>query len=61
VRGFVDEIPVGDVTRFEQQLLTDVRANGKEILESIRDKQELDEETEEKLKKFLEDFRSKFS
>ena len=61
VRGFLDGVAVSDVTRFELSFLDAVRAEGADILASIRDAKELTEETEGKLSKFLEDFTRTFS
>ena len=61
VRGYLDKIEVKDVTRFEAAMLDDLRANGQDILHSIRDEKELSEETEGKLKSFLDGFAKSFS
>ncbi|SCA57749.1 F1 sector of membrane-bound ATP synthase, alpha subunit [Candidatus Terasakiella magnetica] len=61
VNGFLDGIPAGDVNRFEAAMLDDIRANGSEILKTIRDEKKLSDETEAKLKKFLEDFTKSFA
>ncbi|MCZ6608024.1 MAG: F0F1 ATP synthase subunit alpha [Alphaproteobacteria bacterium] len=61
VRGYLDKIEVKDVTRFDAAMLDDLRANGQDILHSIRDDKELSEETEEKLKSFLDGFAKSFS
>lgn len=52
-RGFLDTIPVNDVSNFEARLLDDLRSQGKEILEKIRDEKKLDDALEEKIKAFL--------
>ena len=61
VRGYLDKIEVKDVTRFDAAMLDDLRANGQDILHSIRDEKELSEETEGKLKSFLDGFAKTFS
>ena len=61
VRGYLDKIEVKDVTRFDAAMLDDLRANGQDILHSIRDDKELSEETEGKLKSFLDGFAKSFS
>jgi F-type H+/Na+-transporting ATPase subunit alpha len=61
VNGFLDRIAVGDVTRFETGLLNDLRANGSDILTTIREEKALSGETTEKLKKFLTDFAKSFA
>ena len=49
-----------EVTRFEQALLDDIRANGSEILAAIRDEKDISDEIEEKLKDFVEGFTKAF-
>ena len=61
VRGYLDKIEVKDVTRFDAAMLDDLRANGQDILHAIRDEKELSEETEGKLKSFLDGFAKTFS
>ncbi len=61
VRGYLDEIAVNDVTRFEQGLLSEVRASGASILESIRDEQELSDNTDKALTEFVDAYAKKFA
>jgi F-type H+-transporting ATPase subunit alpha len=61
VNGYLDGIGTGDVTRFEKALLDNVRANGTEILTAIRDSGDLSQETEDKLKAFLDKFTKAFA
>ena len=61
VRGYLDEIAVNDVTRFEQGLLSEVRASGASILASIRDQKELSEETDKSLTEFVDAYAKKFA
>jgi F-type H+-transporting ATPase subunit alpha len=61
VRGYLDKVAVADVTRFEQQLLSEIKAKAPDILAEIRDKRELTQGTEDKLKKFLDGFAQKFA
>jgi F-type H+-transporting ATPase subunit alpha len=60
VRGYLDQVDVGDVTRFEQGLLSDIKANGSDILTKIRDEQELSEATDKELVSFGESYAKKF-
>ena len=60
VRGYLDQVDVGDVTRFEQGLLSDIKANGSDILTKIRDEQELSETTDKELVSFVESYAKKF-
>ncbi|NPA50314.1 MAG: F0F1 ATP synthase subunit alpha [Epsilonproteobacteria bacterium] len=59
-RGYLDDIPVSEVTRFEKELYIFVETKYPQILEKIREKKQLTEEIEEELKKMLEDFKSQF-
>ena len=61
VRGYLDKVPVNQVTAFEAQLLAKLRAEGKEILEAIRKEQVISDATEEKLKSFLDSFTKTFA
>nr|MBX2805570.1 F0F1 ATP synthase subunit alpha [Hyphomicrobiales bacterium] len=60
-RGYLDKLPVGDVTRFEAEFLSHLNGNHKEMLNAIRDKQKLDDELEGKLKDVLETFTKSFA
>lgn len=55
-KGYLDNVEVASVSDFERKLLDDVRANGKEILKAIQEKQKLDEKLEADLKAFLDKF-----
>ncbi|MGZ9035102.1 MAG: F0F1 ATP synthase subunit alpha [Rhodospirillales bacterium] len=61
VRGYLDKIPVSEVGRFEGSLLGNIRANGSDILETIRTEKDLSEETDKKLTAFLDRFAKSFS
>jgi F-type H+-transporting ATPase subunit alpha len=61
VRGYLDKISVEDVSRFESSLLDNIRANGTDILEAIRNEKDLSEETDKKLTAFLDRFAKGFS
>lgn len=60
VRGYLDKINVSDVTRFEQGLLLEIKANGVELLAKIRDEQELSKSTDKELASFVESYANKF-
>ncbi|MBL8662370.1 MAG: F0F1 ATP synthase subunit alpha [Candidatus Odyssella sp.] len=61
VKGFLDNVGVRDVGRFEQQYLSAIRAKGADILGAIRTDREIKKETEEKLLAFLRDFAKTFA
>src|SRR5580658_2128774 len=60
VRGYLDRIQTGDVTRYEAKMLGEARARHPEFFESIRSKREIVAEVEEGLKTFLESFTKNF-
>ena len=61
VNGFLDEVKIQDVVRFEQMLLDNIREKGIDILSAIRTEEAISEETEEKLRTFIGDFVASFS
>ncbi len=60
-RGYLDGLPVAAVGRYEQELLSYMRNEKKEILEAIRTKKALDAETEKSLKEALDTFTKAFA
>jgi F-type H+-transporting ATPase subunit alpha len=61
VRGYLDKIEVNKVGAFETQLLSSIKANAPEIVDSIRDKKEITKENEAKLVSFMDSFAKSFS
>jgi len=59
--GYLDDIPVSEINRFEREFYTFMDAKYSSILKSIRESKNLDSDTEEELKKAIEDFKSQFS
>jgi F-type H+-transporting ATPase subunit alpha len=59
-RGYLDKIDLGQVGKFEKQLLTDLKAQG-EIIGAIRAAREIKKDVEAQLVKFLEDFTKRFT
>ncbi|NCC22059.1 MAG: F0F1 ATP synthase subunit alpha [Alphaproteobacteria bacterium] len=60
-RGYLDEIPVGDVTGFVQRLIEDVRVNGRKILDELDEKKEIDESLEDNIVAYLDEFTKGYS
>ncbi len=60
-RGYLDEVPVDQVTRFETEFLAQMRSKHGDLLAKIRDAQKLDDETEKELRGILEQFARNFS
>jgi F-type H+-transporting ATPase subunit alpha len=61
VRGYLDKLPVNKVTEFEERLLSEIRANGEDLLETIRTEREITDATEAKLKEFVDKFSASFA
>ena len=61
VNGFLDEVKIQDVVRFEQMLLDNIREKGIDILNAISTEEAISEETEGKLRTFIGDFVASFS
>jgi F-type H+-transporting ATPase subunit alpha len=61
VRGYLDKLPVTKVTEFEERLLSEVRANGEDLLEILRTEREISDATESKLKEFVDKFAASFA
>ena len=58
-RGFIDDIPTGDVRRFEAELLEEFRSRHRELLDHIKSEGSLpDEDT---ITQAIKDFKERFS
>ena len=60
VKGFLDDIELGQIKSFEKKLLTKLKNEAQEILNSIQSSGKIDEATEEKLKNFISNFKKEF-
>ena len=61
IRGYLDDLPVEKISRFETEMLTQLKANVPSVLESIREEKVLTPDAEDDLRYFLDDFIKKFS
>jgi F-type H+-transporting ATPase subunit alpha len=61
VKGYLDDIPLQDVLRFEKEFLAFVDSNHPEIFASIRDTQDLTPENEQALRAAIEKFKKSFA
>ena len=61
VRGYLDKLPVNSVGRFEQSLLSEMRAKHGAVLNAIRTEQAISPDTETKLKAILDDLSKTFA
>ena len=57
VNGYLDEVAVGDISRFEDGLLSRMRADHGDVLAAIREEQEISDETGERLRRILADYK----
>src|SRR5436190_21296800 len=57
-RGFIDDIPTGDVRRFEAELLEEFRSRHSDVLKGIREEKTLPDE--EKLTEAINSFKERF-
>ena len=60
VKGYLDNINTRRIKEFESQLLSQIKSEAPDILESISTTGKLDEANETKLKSFIENFKNKF-
>jgi F-type H+-transporting ATPase subunit alpha len=60
-RGYLDNVAVRNVTRFEKELLTHLRGAKKDLLAKIRKEKALTDEIEAEIKSTLEDFTKSFA
>jgi F-type H+-transporting ATPase subunit alpha len=61
VHGYLDRLPVNRVSAFEQGLISEVEADGQDILRAIRQEGTLSPENEGKLKQILEKYTQAFA
>jgi F-type H+-transporting ATPase subunit alpha len=57
--GYLDDVPAEDVPRFDEELQTMLKGEGK-VLPAISEKGELSDETTEALKAIVEKFKQSF-
>jgi F-type H+-transporting ATPase subunit alpha len=61
VNGYLDTIPVNAVTRFEEAMISDLRANHAGVLKTIRDTKDLGDDAKNGLKAALDAFAKTFA
>ncbi|MDA8353765.1 MAG: F0F1 ATP synthase subunit alpha [Firmicutes bacterium] len=60
-RGYLDDVAVEDVQRFESELLSYVETERSDVLKKIREEQKLSDEMEEGIKSAVQDFKKGFA
>jgi len=61
VRGYLDKVSVGDVVKFEAEVLNEIRTKHTDLLDAIANEKELSKENDDKLKSILDDLVGKFA
>ena len=61
VRGYLDKVAVGDVVKFEAEVLNEIRTKHSDLLDAIANEKELSKENDDKLKSILDDLVRKFA
>ena len=61
VRGYLDKVTVGDVVKFEAEVLNEIRTKHSDLLDAIANEKELSKENDDKLKSILDDMVGKFA
>ncbi|HJD65040.1 MAG TPA: F0F1 ATP synthase subunit alpha [Rickettsia endosymbiont of Diachasma alloeum] len=59
-KKYLINIPIERIKEFEEKMLSEIKQNQKDILESIKSEKRITEENEQKLKTFLENFAKDF-
>lgn len=59
--GYIDDLPVSAVSKFERSLLKFVKATYPEILQAIREEKQISKDTDAALKKALTEFKDSFA
>ena len=59
--GYLDKVPVGDVTRYEEAMLAEMRSQHGDVLAKIRDTKDLGDEAKSGLKSALDSFGKTFA
>ena len=60
INGYLDDVPIEAVIKFEQDFLKFMRSNYAEVAKTIRDKKALDADTEAVIKKAVKEFKDTF-
>jgi len=60
-RGYLDKIAVKDIKDFETKFRAEIRANGKDMLDEVRDTKQMDSIVETKLPAFYDKFMASYS
>jgi F-type H+-transporting ATPase subunit alpha len=59
--GYLDDIPIESISRFEEEFMRHMRDSKADILKDIAEKKAIDEDLKGKLSAAIEDFKKSFS
>jgi F-type H+-transporting ATPase subunit alpha len=59
--GYVDEVPVNAVKKFEQELLKFMASKYQAVLNDIKTKKQIDEDLKARIKSAIEEFKKSFT
>ena len=59
MKGFLDKVELSEIKSLEKQIYEEIKSSNSEIIDSINNTGELDEQTEKKLTKVIEQFKKK--
>ena len=60
VNGYLDEIDLQDITKFESDLLSSLKTEGKEILSAIEKEQTISDKLKPKIEDFITNISRKY-
>ena len=60
VNGYLDDLPVESIKRFEREFLQFMKTHRPDILKEIHERKEITEETEQKLHEAVKEFKESF-
>jgi F-type H+-transporting ATPase subunit alpha len=58
--GFIDDVPVEAVNRFEEEFLRFIKERGEDIRKELREKKVIDDQLREKMSKMIQEFKKGF-
>ena len=59
VKGYLDDVNLGEIKRFEKDIIEKVKNDKPEIIETIQSSGKLEEDTENQLKQIIEEYKKR--
>ena len=60
VNGFLDKIDISDITKFEEELLLQLKSGGKDLISELKKSQNISDELKLKIESFVSNVTKKF-